>query len=191
VVTSVVGLVVLLFVAAALVFAWAVAARTPSANDPLPSVPHPVAAQSAACGRCHSVADGTAPPTHRRFADDSCTACHAVGPATRVPHTVAMGDTRCVLCHGDPALELGMPADHLTMPEKECTFCHEEDARRAGVQPAPAGVSVLPAPDIDHPVSGAFATCLHCHRVGSEPLLPASHEAFGADTCRFLCHLRG
>jgi len=192
IVTSVVALVALLFVAACLAFAWAVVARAPDADaDPPPAVPHPVASANADCGRCHSSATGTAPVTHRDFGDAGCTACHAVRVAVRVPHSVAMGDERCVLCHGDPALELGMPEDHLTMPEKECAFCHAEDARRADVQPAPAGVSALPAPDIDHPVNGAFATCLHCHRVGSEPVLPASHEAFGADTCRFICHLRG
>ncbi len=154
-------------------------------------MPHPVSAATAACGSCHAAAEGAAPVTHREFSAASCTTCHPAVPATRVPHTLAMGDERCVLCHGDPALELGMPRDHLAYTRQRCSFCHQEDQKRADVQPREAGVSALPAPAIDHPVGGAFATCLHCHRVGSDPSLPASHRAFGGDTCRYLCHLTG
>lgn len=191
IVTSVVTLVVLLFVAAALVFALAVSARTPRSHDAPPSVPHPLTAETVVCRACHSAAGGSMPVTHRDFSDASCTACHTQTPATRVPHTEAMGDGRCVLCHGDPALEYGMPQDHLALGYVSCTFCHQVNATQARVQPQEAGVSALPAPAIAHPINGAFATCLHCHRVGSEPSLPASHRAFGGDTCRYLCHLAG
>ncbi len=191
VVSGAVGLVVLVFVAAALVFAWSVAARAPRADGGPPPVPHPVSAETAVCHACHSVAGGSTPVTHRDFSDGSCTACHEREPAARVPHSVAMGDGRCVLCHGDPTLELGMPPDHLEPGLTHCTFCHLEQASKSQVQPQEAGVSALPAPAIGHPVGGAFATCLHCHRVGSEPSLPRSHASFGADTCRYLCHLTG
>jgi hypothetical protein len=72
---------------------------------------------------------------------------------------------------------------------KRCAFCHPADPKR-NQQPAAAGVSALKAPRINHAVTGAFATCVHCHRVGGQPSLPASHEAFGEDTCRFVCHFR-
>jgi len=192
IVSVVVGLVLLLFVAAALAFAWSVSARAPeTAGGPAAAaIPHPVDQATASCRQCHTVAAGTLPVTHRDFPASSCEACHETLPTTRVPHAATGLEDKCVLCHGDPSLPLGMPASHLTFRVQRCAFCHAPDPKR-GQQPAAAGVSALKAPQINHPVTGAFATCVHCHRAGGQPSLPASHEAFGEDACRFVCHFRG
>ena len=128
--------------------------------------------------------------THRDFPTSSCEACHDALPTTRVPHAVTGLEDKCVLCHGDPSLPLGMPAAHLSYRVKRCAFCHAADPRR-NRQPAAAGVSAQKAPKIDHPVTGVFADCANCHRAGGQPSLPASHAAFGENTCRFVCHFRG
>ena len=191
IVSIVVGLVLLLFVGAALAFAWSVSARAPeAAREPANAIPHPVDQTVADCGRCHTVSGDTLPVTHRDFSASSCVACHDARPAVRVPHAVAELEDKCVLCHGDPAQPLGMPASHLGLRVERCTFCHLPDPRR-DQQPAAAGESAKKAPGISHPVNGAFTTCLYCHRLEGEPVLPASHEAFGEDTCRFVCHFRG
>jgi hypothetical protein len=191
IVSIVVGLVLLLFVGAALAFAWSVSARAPeSAGGPAaPAIPHPVDQATASCGQCHAFTAGTLPVTHRDFASSSCEACHDAQPTKRVPHATAGLENKCALCHGDPSLPLGMPASHRTYRVQRCAFCHAPDPKRSR-QPAAAGVSAQIAPRIKHPVAGAFATCVNCHRAGGQPSLPASHEAFGEDTCRFVCHFR-
>jgi len=192
IVSAVVGLVLLLFVAAALAFAWSVSARAPETpgGSVARAIPHPVDQATAACRQCHTGAAGTLPVTHREFPTTSCGACHETLPTTPIPHAVAGLEDKCVLCHGDPSLPLGMPASHLAFRVQRCAFCHAPDPRRDS-QPAAAGVSAQKAPGIDHPVTGAFATCSYCHRAGGQPSLPASHEAFAEDTCRFVCHFRG
>jgi hypothetical protein len=191
IVSIVVGLVLLLFVGAALAFAWSVSARAPetTGGSAATAIPHPVDQATASCGQCHTVGAGTLPVTHRDFSTSSCEACHETLPMARVPHAAAGLEDTCVLCHGDPSLPLGMPPSHLTFRVKRCAFCHPADPKR-NQQPAAAGVSAQGAPRIKHPVTGAFATCVHCHRAGGQPSLPASHEAFGEDTCRFVCHFR-
>lgn len=236
IVSIVVGLVLLLFIGAALAFSWSVSARAPkqSGSSAAPSIPHgvtgdkvdcvgchetaglpashasytirdcrschsragmvaiphPVDEATADCGRCHTIAGGALPVTHRQFPDSSCTACHDTQATPRIPHAAAGLGDKCVLCHGDPSQELGMPASHLSFRVKRCTFCHVADPKQTR-QPAAAGESAKKAPDIGHPVKGAFTTCVYCHRVGGQPSMPASHEAFGEDTCRFVCHFRG
>ena len=192
IVSIVVGLVLLLFVGAALAFAWSVSARAPEriGGPAAPAIPHPVDQATASCGQCHTVAAGTLPVTHRDFPTSSCEACHDALPTTRVPHATTGLEDNCVLCHGDPSLPLGMPASHLSYRVTRCAFCHAADPKR-NRQPAAAGVSALKAPRINHAVTGAFATCVYCHRAGGRPSLPSSHEAFGENTCRFVCHFRG
>ena len=146
--------------------------------------------QTADCGRCHSVSADTLPVTHRNFPTSSCEACHDTVPAPLVPHATAGLDERCVTCHGDPALELGMPASHLAYRVQRCAFCHAGNPKQIQ-QPPAAGVAALPAPEVTHPVSGAFATCLYCHRIGGKPSLPANHRSFNENTCRYVCHFRG
>ena len=100
-----------------------------------------------------------------------------------------MGDVRCPLCHGDPGSDFGMPRGHLAFHEKRCSFCHDGDPAKASVQPKPAGESASVKPAMTHPASGAFANCLYCHRIGSKPSLPRSHETFAQQTCQW-CHTR-
>ena len=152
-------------------------------------IPHPVDQETADCGKCHSVSADTLPVTHRNFPTSSCEACHDTVPPAVVPHATAGLEERCVTCHGDPALKLGMPADHLTYRVQRCAFCHAGNPKQIQ-QPPAAGVAALPAPEVTHPVSGAFATCLYCHRIGGKPSLPANHRSFGENTCRFVCHFR-
>ena len=116
IVSIVVGLVLLLFVGAALAFAWSVSARAPerAGRQAAPAIPHPVDQATASCGQCHTVAAGTLPVTHRDFPTSSCEACHDALPTTRVPHAATGLEDKCVLCHGDPSLPLGMPAAHLS-----------------------------------------------------------------------------
>ena len=172
IVSVVVGLVLLLFVGAALAFAWSVSARAPemAGRQAAPAIAHPVDQATASCGQCHAVTAGTL-------------------PTTLVPHAAATLEDKCVLCHGDPSLPLGMPASHVSYRVKRCAFCHAADPKR-NLQPEAAGMSAQKAPRIKHPVTGAFATCTYCHRAGGQPSLPASHEAFGENTCRFVCHFR-
>ena len=104
IVSIVVGLVLLLFVGAALAFAWSVSARAPerAGGQAAPAIPHPVDQATASCGQCHTVAAGTLPVTHRDFPTSSCEACHETLPTTRVPHAATGLEDKCVLCHGDP-----------------------------------------------------------------------------------------
>ena len=237
IVSAVVGLVLVVLIAAACAFAWAVSAKVPvTAGSPaaaaaiphgvtgdkadcvschpvakLPAshadfnvgdcrschgqagkvgIPHPVDQRTADCGRCHTVSADTLPVTHRNFPTSSCEACHDTVFATMVPHATAGLEERCVTCHGDPALELGMPASHLAFRVQRCAFCHAGNPKQIQ-QPPAAGVAALQAPKVTHPVSGAFATCLYCHRIGGKPSLPANHRSFGENTCRYVCHFRG
>ena len=189
IVSAVVGLILVLFLALSLSFAWAVEARAPGSArlSGRVLIPHPVRGAPADCMRCHASGKTAVPLTHRHFTNDSCLACHNWRPVVLVPHSVSMGDQRCPLCHGDPAQDLGMPQDHLRFTDKNCTFCHNVDADKADVQPRPAGLSANVKPTLTHPVTGAFQNCLYCHRIGGRPSLPANHAAFGQDTCQW-CH---
>jgi hypothetical protein len=80
-----------------------------------------------------------------------------------------------------------MPSDHVTFKERGCLFCHYSDGAKASIEPRPAGAAARARPELTHPVSGAFAHCLYCHRIGSEPSLPANHRAFAEETC-VSCH---
>jgi hypothetical protein len=188
IVNAVIGVIVIMLVGIALAFAWSVQARVPrSAVRTTPvTIPHPVTVRNDACTLCHSGAG--VPLTHRYFTNSACSACHAPRPITLVPHSVSMGNTRCPLCHGDAKADLGMPADHLTFHEKRCLFCHDGDGAKASIEPKPAGASANVKPALTHPITGAFAHCLYCHRIGSNPSLPRSHESFAEETCVW-CHV--
>jgi cytochrome c553 len=194
VVSAVVGVIVLLFVAAAVAFAWSVAARAPEATAQAQAgpadVPHGIEAAAADCSRCHRVSEGSLPLTHREFPLGACANCHALRRPVAIPHTVSMGEDRCVLCHGEAGAPLGMPADHRSYEGVSCVFCHPQNERRASVQPPPAGESAKQAPPVRHAVTGIFKDCLTCHEVDGRPPMPASHLGFGGDTCRFVCHFR-
>lgn len=194
VVSAVVGLILLLFVAAALAFAWSVAARAPepaARSQAGPAVvPHDVEGATADCSRCHKVSEQSLPLTHREFPLGTCANCHAARRPVAIPHTTSMGEDRCVLCHGQTGAPLGMPADHRAYSGLSCAFCHPQDERNATVQPPPAGESAKRAPATRHAVTGIFEDCLTCHEVGGRPPMPDSHLGFGADTCRFVCHFR-
>jgi hypothetical protein len=192
IVSAVVGLVVVLFAGAALLFAWCVSARAPEpkAAAPAPAIPHAVDASTADCGTCHQTGSGTLPVTHRAFPAGACAGCHPAERAVRIPHSVSMGDARCVLCHGESDEPLAMPASHRGFEDVRCAFCHPQDAGRATLQPPAAGESAKKAPAIRHPVKGLFEDCLSCHEIGGRPSMPESHRAFGGDTCRFVCHFR-
>jgi hypothetical protein len=188
IVTFVVGVIVFLLATTALAFAWSISARVPAtlSQSPTTDTPHPVTGANADCIACHA-RDWKMPVTHRYFTNDSCRSCHFAKPVVLVPHSVSMGNSRCPLCHGDPDSDFGMPRDHLAFKEKRCLFCHEGSAAHAFTAPRPAGPSSRTKPTLTHPVTGAFAHCLYCHRIGSNPSLPRSHEAFAQETCLW-CH---
>ena len=188
IVTAVVGLIIAMLVGTALAFAWSIQARVPqSAAQMMPvTIPHPISARNDACTHCHSGAD--VPLTHRYFTDSSCASCHPPRAITLVPHSVSMGNTRCPICHGAYDSDLSMPSDHLAFREKRCLFCHDVDASKASTEPAAAGVAAGVVPALTHPVTGAFAHCLYCHRIGGNPSLPRSHESFAEETCGW-CHV--
>ena len=235
IVSAVVGLVLVVLIAAACAFAWAVSAKTPvRAGSPAaaPAIPHGVTGDKTDCVKCHEIAK--LPPSHADFNVGDCRSCHgqagmvgiphpvdrqtavcdtchsvsadtlpvthATSPrraarpadavqATVVPHATAGLEERCVTCHGDPALQLGMPASHLTFRVQRCSFCHT--AKPNQVQQPPAQVGGAAGAAVTHPVAGAFATCLYCHRIGGKPSLPANHKSFGEKRVRYVCHFRG
>jgi len=189
IVAAVVGLIIVMLVGTALAFAWAVQAQVPAGlvHPSAAAIPHPVSGRTAECSACHA-GDLRMPPTHRYFTDRGCLSCHAWLPIGLVPHSVSMGDARCPPCHGDPDSDFGMPRDHLAFHEKRCSFCHDVDPAKASVEPRPAGESASAKPELTHPITGAFANCLYCHRIGSKPSLPRSHEAFTQATCVW-CHI--
>ncbi|MDZ4168627.1 MAG: hypothetical protein U1E26_03080 [Coriobacteriia bacterium] len=190
IVSAVVGLIVAMFVVSAFGFAWAVQVRVPqdAGRAAAGIVPHPADARTEDCVGCHTTLAKALPYTHRYFSNGTCFSCHGWRPLGLVPHSLAMGDARCVLCHGDPGQDLGMPKGHLQHSEKRCSFCHRPDPDKATRQPKPAGESLRLKPTLTHPVTGAFANCLYCHRPVGEPSLPASHVAFKQETCTW-CHI--
>jgi len=190
IVSTVVSIILAMFVVAALVFALAIQVRVPAAAGGANAmlIPHPVDGRAAMCPECHKVAGGSLPLTHRNYAGSRCMMCHGQKAIIEVPHSVAMGDGRCVLCHGDPDQDLGMPTDHLTFKDKRCLFCHRGDSRKAGVSARPAGESAAYKPPLKHPETGAFRTCTYCHRINGKPSMPTSHAAFVTEMCLW-CHL--
>jgi hypothetical protein len=190
IVTAVVTTIIALLVATSLAFAWSIEARVAASKVvavPV-TIPHPVSPRNDACTGCHN---GTGvPPTHRYFVNAACQSCHSSRVVTLVPHSISMGDARCPLCHGDPDSDLGIPRDHLAFHEQQrCLFCHDVDGAKASTEPTVAGVAARALPPLTHPLSGAFAHCLYCHRIGGTPVLPASHISFTEESCRW-CHVR-
>ena len=188
IVSAVVGLIIAMLVATAFAFAWSVQARVPAstAHTMRVTIPHPISARNDACTHCHF--GGGVPLTHRFFTNDACPSCHSQRPITLVPHSVSMSNDRCATCHGDPDSDYNMPSDHLTFREKRCLFCHDADGAKASTEPKAVGVAAEVLPKLTHPVTGAFEHCLYCHRVGSKPSLPRSHQAFAEETCSW-CHV--
>lgn len=182
--------IVALFAAAALLFAWAAAARVPeTARVTTTSVdtPHPPEQRTRDCKRCHKVENGNLPLTHRAFPVDGCGSCHEVARVVRVPHSVSMGEDGCPLCHGDPSRELGIPDSHLRYEERQCLLCHQVLAEEAATEPEPAGPSLSPAPVVPHQLGGFFSDCGYCHQLRGDHPLPISHEQFTQVTC-LECH---
>ena len=187
IVSAVVGLIIVMLAGTAFAFAWSIQARVPAsaAQTIWVTIPHPISARNDACTHCHFGAG--VPPTHRYFTNRACPSCHAPRPITLVPHSASMGNERCPICHGDPDSDYSMPSDHLAFQEKRCLFCHDADGAKASTEPTAVGVAAGVLPRLTHPVIGAFAHCLYCHRIGSKPSLPRSHAYFTEDTCGW-CH---
>jgi len=80
IVSAVISLVVLLFVAAALLFAVGVRPPIQVASTGKPAaIPHGQTEDYARCTDCHGPGEGAValPPTHRRYAPTTCALCHA------------------------------------------------------------------------------------------------------------------
>lgn len=189
IVSSVVAIIVALFVVASGLFAWAVTAAAPRTahSGPPPENPHPQTRRTAVCSDCHHPADGTIPITHRYYGPASCAGCHPRALAVLVPHSVAMGDARCPLCHGDPERDHGIPSAHLRYETDECLLCHPVDARHYAKRPSPAGLSLSYAAPIPHQTDALFKDCTYCHQIGQRDSLPANHRDFALETC-IDCH---
>ena len=119
IVSRVVTLIAVLFVAVAVMFALVIDARDPAAaHAPLAqAVPHPVAGEASACGECHTLDDDSLPLTHRYYAWTTCEGCHPLAHPPLVPHGTAMELARCMLCHSDAASDNGVSPSHLAYPE--------------------------------------------------------------------------
>lgn len=189
IVSTVVVIIVALFVVASAAFTWAATVVSPPTGRAghAPDNPHPPARRTEACLECHTVDEDMLPVTHRHYAEESCAACHLPAVRVLVPHTITMGDARCPLCHGEPARDLGMPESHLRFETDQCLLCHQVDARFYNREPAKAGLSLAFAADIPHPISGVFERCSDCHHVDAVSTLPENHREFGDQTCRD-CH---
>ena len=190
IVSRVVILLLVLFVAAAALFALAASARSRLVASPVHrhDNPHADIERTLECGECHTVALGTIPVTHRGYSAAACNSCHQQTPRVLVPHAITMGDERCLLCHGDPRRDHGIPVGHLSYETRECLLCHPVAPGRSDRQPPPAGLSRAYAVDIPHPLGGFFGDCLFCHHMeGEHNSLPENHRRFEIDVCTE-CH---
>ncbi len=189
IVSTVVVIIVALFVAASGLFAWAVAAVSPPSSDsiPAPDNPHPPATQTDACLQCHNLEQESIPITHRHYSENTCASCHRQAIRVLVPHSIAMGDERCPLCHGEPARDHGVPESHLRYESGECLLCHPVDDRFRDRQPPPAGLSRSVTDPMPHPTDGIFEDCNYCHHVEPRSTLPDNHRDFAMETC-LDCH---
>jgi hypothetical protein len=192
IVSTVVVIIVAMFVAASALFTWAATAVSPTTGwaAQAPDNPHPPARRTDACLDCHVIEEDSLPVTHRHYTLQSCSTCHPPAVRVLVPHSITMGDARCPLCHGEPGRDLGIPPSHLRFETDRCLLCHQVDTRFYDRQPAPAGLSLAFAADIPHPISGIFEDCDYCHHVDARSSLPENHREFGVETCRD-CHLLG
>jgi len=189
IVSAVVVVIVALFVSASVLFAWSAATVDPSegATAFAQNNPHPASRRTDSCRDCHTTASDTLPVTHRNFDVRTCASCHRPALRVLVPHSIAMGDARCPLCHGDPARDLGMPANHVRYKTKECLLCHPVDPDHYDEKPAPAGLSRSYAAPLPHATDGIFKDCAYCHHIEWGRSLPASHRDFAVETC-LDCH---
>ena len=190
IVSTVVTMILVLFVGAVALFAWTASSIAPlTGAASAPTDPHPPSRQTAACHDCHNVEHGTVPTTHRDFGPGTCGSCHRPSEPVLVPHSIAMGGDHCVLCHGEPARDFGMPASHLRYAPGECLLCHPVNADKYDVVPPPAGLSRSPADSTPHPLDGVFEDCSYCHHVASKSTLPESHRDFTMEMCSD-CHAK-
>lgn len=188
IVSTVVAVILALFVGAVALFAMTAASVAPQeAASAAPDNPHPSARHTDDCMECHSLELQSIPETHRYFGLETCESCHQTTEAVRVPHSIAMGDSRCPLCHGEPARDFGMPVGHLQYETEECLLCHPVSSTGYDKQPPPAGLSKSPTNDIPHALDGLFEDCDQCHHVEARATLPENHQDFGLDTCTE-CH---
>ena len=189
IVSTVVLIIVALFVGAAALFAWTATAITPPDwhSIPAPDNPHPPAKHTDPCLECHNLQRASIPVTHRHYGVDTCGSCHRQAVRVLVPHSIEMGDARCPLCHGEPARDLGVPESHLRYESGECLLCHPVDDRFRTRQPAPAGLSRSHTDPIPHATDGIFEDCDYCHHVEPRSTLPDNHRDFAPETC-LECH---
>lgn len=189
IVSAVVVTIVALFLGAAGLFTWSASLVAPSRSSAsfAPDNPHPSSRRTDSCLDCHSTARSTIPVTHRNFGLRTCESCHRPAVPVLVPHSVAMGDVRCPLCHGDPARDLGIPANHVRYETRECLLCHPVDTDHYDKVPAPAGLSLSYAAPLPHATDGIFKDCSYCHTVASRRSLPENHRDFAQETCMD-CH---
>lgn len=172
IVSAVVGLIVALFVIAALLFAWSVSARAPEPKGPrAPGIPHSISGGHARCSSCHRP-DGL-PSSHAGYQSDTCLSCHQTEGPPAVPHAVAGTTADCARCHQSGPGSL--PLTHRRFPAGTCAGCHQQ--QRAGTIP--------------HGVSMGETRCVLCHGESTAPLsMPVSHRAFAEISCTF-CHQPG
>jgi hypothetical protein len=192
IVSTVVMIIVAMFIGATALFAWAATIVAPpeSGASYAPENPHPPSRRTEPCLDCHTPDAGTIPVTHRNYPVETCASCHRQAPRVLVPHSVGMGDARCPLCHGEPARDLGIPESHLRYETGECLLCHPVDPDSYYKQPPPAGLSLSYAAPIPHVTDDIFADCSYCHHLGPRRSLPENHRDFALETCMD-CHEPG
>ncbi len=191
IVSTVVTIIVALFVVAAVLFAIVAESVAPLSHAiAAPDNPHPAAAETEPCLDCHTTELRSIPTTHRHFSLSTCGWCHRPSELVHVPHSIAMGDSRCPLCHGEPARDFGMPTSHLRYESGECLLCHPGNPDKDTEIPPPAGLSKSPAASIPHVLDGVFEDCSYCHHVIARSTLPENHRDFAVGTCRD-CHEDG
>lgn len=188
IVSAVVYLLLAVFVVVALLFAWVAEVRGPErAQAAAPDIPHPPEQRDEDCRRCHIIAEGSLPVTHRAFTLSTCDECHDPSPRVLIPHSIAMGETGCPTCHGDPIRDFGVPENHLDYEPGQCMLCHPVDGDRVNDRPRPAGLARSNAPDVVHEVTGIFESCPKCHQMTGEFRLPDNHRWLEQSTC-LQCH---
>ena len=171
IVSAVVGLVLVVLIAAACTFAWAVSARAPvTAGAPAaaPAIPHGVTGDKADCVKCHGTSK--LPASHTDFDVGDCRSCHGEPGRAGIPHPVDRQTAACGRCHSASAGTL--PVTHRNFPVSSCEACHDTQ----------------PPTNVPHATAGLEERCMTCHGDPAQRLgMPASHLTFRVQRCSF-CH---
>ena len=169
IVSIVVGLIVALFVIAALLFAWSVSARAPEPKGlQAPGIPHSISGGHARCSSCHRA--DKLPSSHAAYQADTCLSCHQTAGPPAVPHGVTGDTAACGRCHQTG--NGGLPLTHREFSADTCAGCHPQQS----------------AVTIPHGVADLEGRCVLCHGESTAPLsMPVSHRAFAGVECVF-CH---